>query len=304
MNIKKIKKIMRAILFDREKRFSYLCSLGLYNMMSDEKYLKKRYYAKMGYKLDLKSPKTLNEKIQWLKLNDRKPIYTTMVDKYEAKKFIADKVGDEYIIPTLGVWDDFNDIDFDTLPNQFVLKTTHDSGGVVIVKDKSKIDMAAAKEKIERSLKRNFYLASREWPYKNVKPRIIAEKFLVDESGWDLKDYKIFCFNGVPQYVEVDFNRAIQHKLNPYSLDWKPLPFCDDSENDWSADIKKPDKLDEMLKIATILSENIPLLRVDLYYISGKIYVGELTFSPGAGYIAFKPMEYDKILGEKLKLPL
>jgi len=156
---------------------------GWLNFLSDKMYLKLIYRAKLGKKLDLKNPKTFNEKLQWLKLYNRKPEYTKMVDKYEVKKYVADLIGEEYVIPTLGVWEKFDDIDFDSLPNQFVLKCTHDSGGLVICKDKSKLDIASAKSKIENSLKRNYYKYGREWPYKNVKPRIIAEKFMIDCSS-------------------------------------------------------------------------------------------------------------------------
>lgn len=287
-----------------EFRFYTNSVRGLYNYMTDEAYIKKEFKINMGYELDLENPVTLNEKIQWLKLNDRKEIYTRMVDKYEVKKLIAEKIGEEYIIPTLGIWNTYEEIDFEQLPNSFVLKCTHDSGGIIICKDKATFNYKTAKKIINTHLKRNYYFTGREWPYKDVEPRIIAEPFLVDESGWDLKDYKIFCFNGNPEYVEVDFNRSIKHKLNPYTLDWEPIHFCDKSENDWDADIKKPEKLEEMIKLAKILSKDSTLLRVDMYYINGKIYVGELTFSPGSGYIAFNPMKYDKILGEKLKLPM
>ena len=172
----------------------YLDSRGFFKFMSDEAYLKFMYKLKMKRKLNLSDPQTFNEKLQWLKIYDRKPEYTTMVDKYEAKKYVADIIGEEYIIPTLGVWDRFEDIDFDELPDQFVLKCTHDSGGLVICRDKSKLDLKAAKKKINKSLKRNYYWIGREWPYKNVRPRIIAEKFMTDPTSDDLQDYKFFFF--------------------------------------------------------------------------------------------------------------
>ena len=193
----------------------------------DARYLKMLYKVKTGDSLHLDNPQSLNEKLQWLKIHDRKPTYQTMVDKYEVRKIIAEKVGNEYLIPLLGVWNSFDEIDFEKLPDQFVLKCTHDSGGLAICKDKSRFDIAAARKKINHCMRRNYYLNTREWPYKYVKPRIIAEQYMVDESGWDLKDYKVFCFNGKPDYIEVDFNRSIKHKLNPYDFDWKPLNFCD-----------------------------------------------------------------------------
>lgn len=270
--------------------------------LPDKLYIQLYYFASFKKFCNFKNPKTFNEKLQWLKLNDRKPIYTTMVDKYEAKKYVADIIGEEYIVPTLGVWDKFDDIDFNKLPNQFVLKCTHDSEGLVIVKGKSKLDIPAAKKKIEKSLKQNFYYIGREWPYKNVKPRIIAESYLVDESGYELKDYKIFCLNGKAEYVEVDFNRAVEHKLNPYDLEWNPLNFCDKSKNDYSANIPKPTRLNDMIATAEKLSKDMKFLRVDMYSIYDKFYVGELTLFPGSGFIDFKPKEIDLKLGEKLNL--
>lgn len=270
----------------------------------DELYLKILYKHIMGEKLDLEHPKTLNEKLQWLKIHDKKPEYTKMVDKYEGKLYIEEKIGKEYVIPTLGVWNSFDEIDFDKLPDQFVLKCTHDSGGVVICKDKSKLDIEKAKKTINRCMKRRYYYNSREWPYKDVKPRIIAEQFMVDETGWDLKDYKIFCFNGKPIYVEVDYNRSVKHMLNAYDLNWNFLDFCDKSPNNRDADIPKPQRLDDMLKIAEKLSEGHIFLRVDMYSIYDKIYCGELTFYPGSGFIQFNPRKTDIELGKRLKLPI
>ena len=268
----------------------------------DAKYLKLLYRVKTGDRLNIESPQTLNEKLQWLKIHDHKPIYTQMVDKYEVRKIIAEQIGEEYLIPLLGVWDSFEGIDFDNLPNQFVLKCTHDSGGLIICKDKSKFDKDAARKKINHCMHRNYYLNTREWPYKDVKPRIIAEQFMVDESGWDLKDYKVFCFNGKADYVEVDFNRSIKHMLNPYDFDWNPLNFCDSSKNDYSVNIPKPKRLMEMKEIAEKLSKDMDFLRVDFYSIDDRIYVGELTLCPGSGFIAFDPKETDLYYGKKLNI--
>ena len=268
----------------------------------DRRYLEKLYKVKRGDTLNLDDPQTLNEKLQWIKLYDRKPIYSKMVDKYEVRRIIADKVGEEFLVPLFGVWNKFDEIDFDKLPNQFVLKCTHDSGGLTICTDKNKFDKKAARRKIESCLKKNYYTNSREWPYKDVKPRIIAEAYMVDESGWELKDYKIFCLNGHAEYVEVDFNRYVKHKLNPYDFDWNPLYFCDDSKNDYDANISKPKRLMEMKRIAEELSKDMDFLRVDFYSIDEKIYIGELTLCPGSGFIAFDPKETDLFYGKKLKL--
>ena len=179
-------------------------------IIPDRLYLKWLFRLKMGKKLDLDNPRTFSEKLQWLKLYNRKPEYTQMVDKYEAKRYVAGIIGEEYIIPTLGVWDRVEDINFDQLPNQFVLKCTHDSGGIVICSDKSKLDINAAKKKLKRSLTRDFYAQNREWPYKNVKRRIIGEEYMVDESGYELKDYKWFCYNGEPKALFIATDRGLE----------------------------------------------------------------------------------------------
>ncbi len=270
--------------------------------LPDKLYLKLYYFLIFKKRLDLKNPQTLNEKLQWLKLYDKNIEYVKLVDKYEVKEYIAKMIGKEYVIPTLGVYNSFDEIDFEMLPNQFVLKCTHDSGGIVICKDKKTFDIDSARKKMNKCLKRKFFYVGREWPYKSVKPRIIAEKYLVDESGIELKDYKIFCFNGKAEYVEVDFNRAIRHKLNTYDFDWNPLNFGDKSPNDYNANIKKPKKLAEMRKIAEKLSKDMVFLRVDFYSIEDKIYIGELTLYPGSGFINFNPSEVDLKYGKLLDI--
>lgn len=272
--------------------------------MSDTVYLKLIYRLIFGRKLDLKNPQTFNEKLQWLKLNNRKPEYSIMVDKYEVKKYIAEKIGEEYVIPTLGVWDNFDDIDFDLLPNQFVLKCTHDSGGLVICKDKSKLDIAKAREKINKALTRRFYYFGREWPYKAVKPRIIAEKYMVDESVSELRDYKFFCFGGVCKCLKVDFDRFIEHRANYYDPQGNLLDLgekiCPPNKEKV---IVLPDNKEKMLHLAEKLSANIPFLRVDFYDVNGKIYFGELTFFPASGWGEFTDEKWDYKLGEWIKLP-
>lgn len=267
--------------------------------MSDKIYLELLFKERMGYPLDLDNPRTFNEKLQWLKLYDRRPKYTMMVDKYAVKQYVADKIGSEHIIPTLGVWDRFDDIDFDKLPNQFVLKCTHDSGGLVICKDKSKLDMAAARRKITTSLKCNYYLAGREWPYKNVPRKILAEQYMEDESGFELKDYKVHCFNGVPKVILVCRNRFGKDGIMEdfYSTEWQHLdvkrPAIPNGQ-----DLQKPEELDEMLELSRKLSKDIPFIRTDFYTIKGKLYFGELTLYPASGLKGFEPDSYDKILGD------
>jgi hypothetical protein len=275
----------------------------LMNLMPDSLYLKKQFKAVFGYSLDLKKPETFNEKLQWLKLYDRNPLYTRLADKYEARKFVAEKIGDEHLIPLLGVWDSVDEINFEKLPNEFVLKCTHDSGSIVICKDKNNFDAKQAKSKLKKELKENFYHASREWPYKNVRPRIIAEKFMVDESGTELKDYKIFCFNGEPKVIQVDFDRFKNHKRNLYDTEWNYIPVSVKFPTNPNRIINKPSKLEEMLKQAKALSKNIPHVRVDFYSIYNKIYFGELTFTHGAGYEKFEPEKYNEIFGSWINLP-
>lgn len=292
--------------FDKDKRFLWLASHGFFNNMTDEDYCKRKFEIFFGYPLNLDNPQTYNEKLQWLKLHDRKPIYTTMVDKYEAKGFVASIIGEEYIIPTLGVWEHFEDIDFEILPDQFVLKCTHDSGGLVVVKDKNEFDINTARKRINKALKKNYFDYGREWPYKNVKPRIIAEKYMEDESGFELKDFKFFCFNGVPKllFVACDRGKQVEEtKFNFYDMDFNLLPFTNGHPNAPEGRITKPETFEEMKEIAAELSKNCPHVRVDLYSINGKTYFGELTFYHWSGFKPFDPPEWDKRIGDLLQLP-
>lgn len=285
------------------KIFKILSRKGILNSMSDEVYLKITYYLHFHRKLDFGNPKTFNEKLHWLKVFNHKPEYTMMVDKYEVKKYVADKIGQQYVIPTYGVWDCFDDIDFESLPNQFVLKCTHDSGGVVICKDKSKLDRKKAKEKLELSLKRNYYYIEREWPYKNVKPRIIAEAYMAENSGEDLKDYKLMCFSGKVKCSFTCSNRDENGNLNVnfYDKNWLPMPFERHYPRN-PLETEKPDKYEEMVSAAEILAEGIPFVRIDFYQINGRVYFGEITFFPGAGLEEFTPDKWDYILGDWIKL--
>ena len=290
---------------DSKYRFFRLNQLGFYRLVNDKVYTKKIFYYKTGKHLKLNSPKTFTEKLQWLKLYDRKSEYTTMVDKYAVKKYVADRIGEQYIIPTLGVWERFDDIDFNMLPNQFVLKCTHDSGGVIICRSKSKFDLETAKKKINSSLKRNYYYAHREWPYKNVPPRIIAECYMEDTQTTDLRDYKFFCFNGDPIYCQVISDRTFHMTIDFFDMEWNHQeftgltlgkPFC-------NSPIPIPIQFDKMKEIAKILAKESLFLRVDFYEVKGNLYFGELTFYPNAGYGNFIPDKYNLILGEMLKLP-
>ena len=277
----------------------------LTNIIPTKLYLSLVYKYKIGRKIYWDNVETFNEKLQWLKLNNKNPNYIKMVDKYEVKKYIADLIGEEYIIPTLGVYNRFKDIDFEKLPNQFVIKCTHDSGGVFVCKDKNQIDKKQAMIKIEESLHRNYYYRSREWSYKNIKPRIIVEKYLEDVNCENLMDYKLFCFNGKAKMILVCSNRSGNQKNTDfYDTDWNLLPFTREKHVNNPNGIKRPENLSEMVQIAEKLSHKIPFVRVDLYEIEGRIYFGELTFYPSGGFEGFLPKEYDKVLGDMLELPI
>jgi hypothetical protein len=270
---------------------------------SDKLYLGILYFLMRRKIMHWKHPKRFNEKLQWLKINYDNPKRIPLVDKYEVKRIVKDVIGEQYIIPTYGVWEKFEDIDFEQLPNQFVLKCTHDSGGIVICTDKEKFDKEKARKKINHHLKRNYYWGNREYEYQFVKPRILAEKYMVDESGWQLKDYKVFCFNGEPKFIEVDYDRYVGHKLNVYDLNWEYVDFYMTSPNDPNVNIPRPDRLGEMLELCKKLAQNEAFVRVDFYSIGDELYFGELTFYPGAGCIDFHPDKYDIILGNLLVLP-
>ncbi len=279
-------------------------SRNYFAWLPDRPYLMLLFYAYMGKRLNIKEPKTYNEKLQWLKMYDRKPEYTQMVDKYKVKQYVANRIGEQYIIPTLGVWDRFDDIDFAGLPDQFVLKSTHDSGGIALCNDRSKWDITEAKRKINNSLKRNYYDFGREWPYKNLKPRIIAEKYMVDESGNELKDYKFFVFNGVVRamFIATDRNAATETCFDFYDRNFVHLPFTNGHPNAKRI-LSKPDNYDKMIELAEKLGEGIPQVRVDFYNINGKIYFGEITFFHWSGLRPFEPEEWDYRFGEWIKLP-
>ena len=272
------------------------------HIVSDKTCVKWRYRASLGKSLDLENPKTFNEKLQWIKLYDHKPIYTTMVDKYAVKGYVADRIGQQHIIPTLGVWDRFEDIDFTTLPEQFVLKCTHDSGGLVICKDKSKLDMQTARKKIKKSLATNYYYVAREWPYKNVKPRIIAEKYMVDDSGTELRDYKVMCFGGEPKIIQYHMGRFGCHTQDLYDASWNKLDVIQGMPMS-DVVLEKPVFLEEMLELSAKLSAGIPHIRVDWYYVQDQLYFGELTFFDGSGFYDFEPEEWNAIAGSWIQLP-
>ncbi|MCI8497481.1 MAG: glycosyl transferase [Clostridiales bacterium] len=273
------------------------------NHIPDSIYLRWYYRQRTGRTLHLHPPVRFTEKLQWLKLHDHQPIYSQLADKYEVRRYVADTIGDQYLIPLIGVYDRFEEIDFDQLPNQFVLKCTHDSGGLVICKDKKSLDRPAAALKIGRCMANNYYYHAREWAYKKIRPRIVCEQYMVDESGTELKDYKIFCFHGEPKLIQVDLGRYAQHKRNFYSIDWELLPMQYVKPSGAEIVVPKPPHLDEMLDCARKLTCGFPFVRADFYSICGRVYFGELTFHPAAGMGIFTPDSLDEELGTLITLP-
>ncbi|MEY8521458.1 ATP-grasp fold amidoligase family protein [Lachnospiraceae bacterium 38-10] len=277
----------------------------LTKLLPDKIFLKLVFYKNTGYRLSFKNPKTFNAKLQWLKVYNRDSILTMLVDKYEVKEYIKEKIGEEYIIPTVGIWDNANEIDFNKLPEQFVLKCTHDSGSAVFCKNREEFNIEDAKYRLGQALSNNYFYAGREWPYKNVKPRIMAEPYMTDRNSEYLIDYKLMCFNGRVKcsFVVTDRYSEDGLKVTFFDRNWKKMPF----ERHYPSDKKEipcPAKYGQMIELAEKLSRNIIFVRVDFYEIEGKIYFGELTFSPGGGFEEFRPLEWDKKLGEWITLPV
>lgn len=295
---------IKDILRDPKKIFFSIGMHGGLKFLSDKCYLKLIYWSNIGKKLNLDNPATYNEKIQWLKLHDRKPEYTMMVDKYEVKKYVENCIGKDKVIPTIGIYNSWKEINFEELPEQFVIKCTHDSGGVCICKNKQEFNFEMAKKKINKLLKRNFYYTGREWPYKNVKPRIIIEQYMEDESGYELKDYKFFCFNGNVEmmFLATDRNAKTETCFDFFDKEFNHLNIINGHPNT-TKKITKPENYDLMIELAEKLSKNIPHVRIDFYNINGKIYFGEMTFYHFSGFIKFEPEEWDYKFGELIKLP-
>lgn len=296
---------INTFLFNPAIRFNYFIKLGFTNHLGDKRFIEKKYELHLNKRLNTDNVSTFNEKLQWLKLYERKPEYTTMVDKYKVREYISKKIGEEYLIPLLGVWDNPDEIDFNALPNKFVLKCNHNSGlGMCICKDKSNLDVDKVKRELRRGLKQDYYLTGREWPYKNVQRKIIAEQFMKSDKG-GLTDYKVHCFNGVPKIVLVCKDRFTKTGLTEdfFDVEWNHLDLKRPKQNNSSTAIAKPNELDEILKLSAKLSKNIPFLRTDFYIIEGKVYFSELTFYPTSGFEKFEPEKWDEILGKWLVLP-
>lgn len=302
-------KIITAFKMIKDNRQGFMASLiqNLSPLFSDKRYLELIFKYRMGYNLNLKSPQSFSEKIQWLKLYDRNPLYTKMVDKHEVKKLVAERAGSQYVIREIGLWETPEQIDWESLPHSFVLKTTHGGGntGVIVCKDKSKINKTQVIRRLKESMKQDLYRDSREWPYKNVHKRILAEEYIEDVATKELRDYKFFCFNGVVKFLFVGSERqkpGEDVKFDFFDKDYKHLELRQGHPNSKSLP-DKPVCFDEMKEVAQKLSEGIPHVRVDLYEANGKVYFGELTFYHFGGVEPFIPASWDKIFGDMIILP-
>lgn len=304
MKVKARLRTLGKFLTDPMVRLNILSHYRLLKWMSSETFLKKAFRYSMGRELNLDNPVTYTEKLQWLKLYDHRPEYTRMVDKYGVKQYVAERLGEEHVIPVLGVWERAEDIDFDALPQRFVLKTTHDSGGIVVCKDKSKLDIEAARKRMKFFLKRDYYEHKREWPYKDVKPRIMAEQYMEDTRQGELRDYKFFTFGGEPKvlYIAQGRGKGGETVADFFDMDFNHLPFTIDHD---MADVppEKPVRFEEMKRMAALLSQGTPQLRVDFYEVDGQIYFGEMTFFHCSGLNPFHPEEWDRIFGDWVTLP-
>ena len=289
----------------RRVPFAILERVALVIPIPDKTYLRIKYYLRMGRRLNLNNPTAFTEKLQWLKLYGRRPIDTVLSDKYAVKEYIAKTIGEQYVIPLLGVWDRFEDIDFDALPNQFVLKCTHDSGGILVCKDKTQLDIEEIKKKFNRSLKTDYYVYSRERAYKNIPRRIIAEEYKEDSKTKELRDYKFFCFDGVPKLLFVASDRQVkgeETKFDFFDMDYNHLPFINGHPNAKELP-EKPSRFEEMKELAAKLSKDIPHVRVDFYEVDGRVFFGEMTYSHWGGMTPFEPEEWDYTIGSWIKLP-
>ncbi len=302
-------KILTAIKLLHNDRNAFLaqCVQSMSFLFSDKKYLDLTFKYRLGYRINWENPTTFNEKLNWLKLYDRHPLYTKLVDKYEVKKYVASQVGETYIIRTIGVWNNVDEIDWLKLPNQFVLKTTHGGGnsGVIVCKDKSQLDIEKTKKRLNLALKQDLYKDSREWPYKNVPKRIIAEEFIEDDVTKELRDYKFFCFDGKVEFLFVGSGRqrpGEDVRFDFYDKDYNHLILKQGHPNS-NVLPEKPSCFEEMKVIASKLSQGIPHVRIDLYEANGHVFFGEMTFYHFGGVVPFVPAKWDKVFGSYINLP-
>lgn len=301
--VEKSKKIWK-FMSDSDYRFLVSAGRGWKARVPADQFLKRMYRVRMGKELNLENPLTYTEKLQWLKLFDHRPEYSVMVDKYAVKEYVAEKIGPEYVVTLLGVWERVEDIDFDSLPERFVLKTTHDSGGIVVCHDKNSLDIPAAKKKLRYFLQREYYGNNREWPYKNVPHRIIAEAYMEDSRCGELRDYKFFTFGGEPKvlYIAQGRGKGEPTVADFFDMDFNHLDFTIDHDMS-PVPPEKPECFEEMKRLAAVLSEGTPQLRVDFYEVNGKVYFGEMTFFHCSGMEAFHPESWDRKFGDWVALP-
>ena len=306
MNIARMMRSAWRYAVEPEYRFLFDASRGKYNALSDEEYLRRKYKAIFGRELDWQNPKTFNEKLQWLKLNNRTPEQTMMVDKYRVRDYIAQTLGEEYLIPLLGVWDAPGEIDFDALPDRFLLKCNHNSGlGMCICKEKAKLDVGEVRKELRRGLNEDYYIRHREWPYKNVPRKIICEQYMEDDSGNGLRDFKVHCFNGEPKFILVCSDRFSEEGLREdfYDVSWNRMDLRRPTHPNSQSGVQKPEQLKEMLTCAKKLAKDFPFVRIDFYIIHSRMYFGEITFFPASGFEKFVPEQWDTILGAWISLP-
>ncbi len=286
---------------------------GFFRWIPDRMYLKMMYRLETGKKLNLDKPQTYNEKLQWIKLYDKKPLYPKLVDKYEVRKYITEMIGEKYLIRLIGVYNNADDIDWDALPNAFALKCTHGSGCNIICKDKNTLDIKNSKRQLKKWMKRNWFWMGREWPYRDIKPRIICEELLIN-NGKIPEDYKVLCFNGIPKMIQVQSDRFIDLKIDFYDVEWNRTDISitfgklhestsgvntlKNSENTFD----KPLLLEEMLHCSEVLSQNTYHTRVDWYIVDNKLYFGEITFFQGSGFLLFSKDEDELMFGNWIKL--
>ncbi len=281
-------------------RYKWLRKL-LRPLLTDKTFIHLEFRRRLGKAINLKNPKSFSEKIQWIKLHDRNPLMTLCTDKYEVRKVVESKVGTHILNKLYGVFESADEIDWDSLPESFVLKANHGSGWNVIVKDKSTLDGKETKKKMKKWMATNYYAQKREWAYKNIKPQIVCEKYLENKNG-SLIDYKFFCFNGTPRLIQVDVDRHTEHKRVFHDTQWRRFDFSLQYPI-YEEEIEPPSYLKDMIEVARVLSSDFTFARVDMYDLDGNIVFGEVTFYPGSGMERFSPEHWDAKLGDLLQLP-
>lgn len=302
-----MKKLLRRFflnLKNPEYTINYIKSNGKFDNLTDRRYLELLFKKNTGYALNLEQPRTFNEKLQWLKLYNRNPLYSNLVDKYEVRKYVTEKIGSQYLNTIYGVYKNFEEINFKELPDQFVLKPTHTSGDYFICKNKNMINYKKLKSDVDRWMERNYFQLHREWPYKNAEPRIISEKLLIQENSEELRDYRLFCFNGEPKFIAVDFSITDKNKTrrNLYDLNWDLMDATISYPRELEIEVEQPEKLDELIEISRKLAKGIPHARIDFYIIKNQIIFGEITFFHQAGMGTIKPHSFDLQMGEWINI--